>query len=109
MSEEPNAIRAEIGREPFEIAAQIKLFKAGLLGTAVTVWSSYEMGYGPTQLEMKPGEPVIVRVVDDAIEDQLLFAGGYIAGFCESTGGDLDKLHIWLAPYVDEKNPLVTH
>lgn len=94
---------------PFAIASQIPLFKAGMLGTAVEIWSSYEDGYAPTRLESEPGQPVIVRVVDDEIEDQLLFAGGYICGYIEGIGGDLDKLHIWLQPYVDEQNPLMTH
>ncbi len=95
-------------KRPFEIATQIPLFKSGLLGTAVEVWSSYEMGYGPTRLEIEPGKPVIVRVVDDDIEEQLLFAGGYLCGYVEGVGGDLNKLQIWLSPYVDEENPLVT-
>ena len=87
--------------EVFEIAGQIKLFKAGLMGTAVTVHSSYEGGYGPHTLEIEPGKMVIVRLDDEEIETQLEFAGAYICGFIEAVGGDLRKTKIWLEPFND--------
>lgn len=87
--------------EVFEIAGQIKLFKAGLMGTAVTVHSSYEGGYGPHMLEIEPGQPVIVRLDDEEIETQLEFAGAYICGFIEAVGGDLHKAKVWLEPFND--------
>ena len=115
VGESERAANAVKGRSPygestpFTIAAQIPLFKSGMLGTAVEVWSSYEGGWEPARLESEPGKPVIVRVVDDDIADQLEFAGGYICGYLEGLGGDLDKLQIWLQPFVDESNPLVNY
>lgn len=88
--------------EVFEIAGQIKLFKAGLMGTAVTVHSSYEGGYGPAVLQAdESGRPVVVRLDDEEIETQLEFAGAYICGFIEAVGGDLQKTKIWLEPFND--------
>lgn len=79
-----------------EIASQAKLFKAGLFGASVTVWSSYEGGHGPTQLMLTENDPVVIRLNDLDIDDQIQFAGGYILGYTEGTGGDLDKVRIWL-------------
>lgn len=89
---------------PYRVAAQLKMFKSGLLGTAVQVYSSYKGGYGPSPIIMAVDgktEPVTIRVTDEAIEDQVHFAGGYIVGWTQSLGGDIEKLDIWLEP-VDE-------
>lgn len=99
----------EGGDKPFQVAAQLPLFKAGLLGTAVQVWSSYEGGYGPTPVCLAVEgnqQPITIRVDDDAIEDQIQFAGGYIIGWTEALGGDIEKLSIWLKPVGEpEKEP----
>lgn len=89
----------EGGRQPYEFVGQLKLFKAGMLGTAVTIWSSYEDGYGPTQLMLDEEQPVIIHLADDKIEDQVRFGAAYIAGYAEGTEGDPEKLQIWLEPH----------
>ena len=80
----------------YRIAAQSRLFLSGAMGDAVTVWSSYEGGYGPTQLRYTEDQPVVIRREADDADDQLQFAGGYICGWTESVGGEPNKLDIWL-------------
>lgn len=87
------------GQEPFQFVGQLKLFKAGAFGTSVTIWSSYEDGYGPTQLMLKDNEPVVIKLDDQEIDDQARFGAAYIAGFVEGVGGDIEKLSIWLEPH----------
>lgn len=93
------SIQSELGsNQPFEVAGQIKLFKAGLMGPAATLWSKHKDGE-KAQLMAKDDIPLVFRADGDKIEDQIMFAGGYIVGWHEQLGAKLEDLNIWLEPW----------
>ena len=95
-------IQSELGpNRPYEIAAQIKLFKAGMLGPAVTLWSKHKDGER-AQLMLREDEPLVFQAQADNVEDQVMFAGGYVVGWHEQLGAKLEDLSVWLEPYVGE-------
>lgn len=92
---------------PYKVSAQAKLFKSGLMGSAVTVWSKVdgEGGHEPRMVMHDAETPVIIRLTEDNSEDvdqQIAFASGYVYGWVEKVGGEsaLDRLEIWLEPVV---------
>ena len=87
----------EFTEKPYEIAGQLKLFKAGLMGNAVTIWSKHKDGE-KSQLQLRSGEPLVVTLDSEDPEGELVFAGAYIMGWNEGTGGNLEDLEIWIEP-----------
>ncbi|ACH62074.1 hypothetical protein MYRNA_66 [Mycobacterium phage Myrna] len=89
---------------PYRVSAQAKLFKSGLMGSTVTVWSKVdgEGGHEPRPVMHDAETPVIIRLDEDEedVDRQIAFAAGYVYGWVESVGGDsaLDRLDIWLEP-----------
>jgi len=84
---------------PYQLAAQLPLFKAGMLGSAVTIWSKAEgtdNPYPATALCSEGDTALVIRVTDDDAEQAILFAAGYIYGWHESLGGQAEDLDIWL-------------
>lgn len=83
---------------PYTVAGQIKLFKAGLLGVAVTMWSEASGGviYPRTQLMIDADTEWVCTVEEEKAEEAIGFAGGYIFGWYEAQGGKPEDLKIWL-------------
>lgn len=92
---------------PMEFVAHLRLFKAGMMGTTVSMYSSYEGGYEATPVTFTTGEdPLVFRVDEDGVEQQIMFAAGYCFGWVEKVGGDVSKLRIWLVPHQHDENSL---
>lgn len=90
--------------DQFEFAVHRRLFKAGMMGHAVTLWSSCRgaFPYPPSRLEVEPNVPLIVALDSEDIDDQLTFAASYITGWVESQGGKLQDLRIWLESHQEQ-------
>ncbi|QZE10409.1 hypothetical protein SEA_SCOOBYDOOBYDOO_58 [Mycobacterium phage ScoobyDoobyDoo] len=89
--------------KPIQLGVQITLFKTGVMGDAVTIWSSVQPdGYGPTQAMLEDDKPVVVRrdAGAEEIDKTISFVAGYIYGWVEKIGGEraIDQLDIWLEP-----------
>ena len=90
-------------RNPFEVVAQKKMLKSGLLGRQAVMWSRYNGpdGYPASPLLARDGEPMIFTFDEEHLDDRIGFAAGYLCGWVERLGGDLDLLEIWLEKHED--------
>ena len=92
---------APADEDVFDFASQFRLFKVGMMGEAVTMWSSCStegFSYPPAQVMVTEDEPLVVTVDAPELDNQLLFAASYVTGWVESQGGKLQDLRIWLEP-----------
>jgi hypothetical protein len=103
LKDAPAPIEEELPFKPYQIAAQLKMFKNGLMGEAVTMWSRAKgnPAWDKTQLFIDATTPWVCSWTEPNLEQDVLFAAGYVYGWHESRGGQPQDLEIWLETHVE--------